>query len=138
MIGLRYFGSRAQYFVIERSIGLRRFAMIEFLQGYNLQPTPVTIPRLPDNEAADISNAPPNEVYPDKIHSTGSQVEADFALKSQQTHENHQYPEWHNNPNPNAKATREEEEPGYEVPEVFREHRHTYSARPTDVSAYRK
>ena len=72
MIGLRYFGSRAQYFVIERSIGLRRFAMIEFLQGYNLQPTPVSIPRLPDNEAADISNAPPNEVYPDKIHSTGS------------------------------------------------------------------
>ena len=29
-------------------------------------------------------------------------------------------------------------EPGYAVPEVFREHRATYSSKPTDVNAYRK
>ena len=31
-----------------------------------------------------------------------------------------------------------EKEDGHEVPEVFRAHRHTYSARPEDANAYRK
>ena len=29
-------------------------------------------------------------------------------------------------------------EPGYEVPGVFRQHRHEYSAKPTEVNAYRR
>ena len=53
----------------------------------------------------------------DKIHSAGSQVEVDF-------------PEWHNNPNPNAKYDYVDDEPGFEVPEVFRQHRNTFSAKP--------
>ena len=34
MIGLRYFKSRAQYFVTERQIGWRKFGKIDFLVGY--------------------------------------------------------------------------------------------------------
>ena len=30
------------------------------------------------------------------------------------------------------------DEPGYEVPGVFRQHRHAYSAKPTEVGAYRR
>ena len=37
MIGLRYFQTKAQYFIFERSIGLRIFSKVQFLQGYNTQ-----------------------------------------------------------------------------------------------------
>ena len=87
------------------------------------------VPRLHNEGAAEQAAAaaePATEQYKAKIHSAGSQVEVDL-------------PEWHNNPNPNAKYERNEEmEPGYAVPEVFREHRATYSSKPTDVNAYRK
>ena len=45
-------------------------------------------------------------------------------------------PEWNNNPNP--KANYDVEDPGYEVPEVFREQRHKYNGKPADISAYRR
>merc|ERR1711918_311161 len=32
----------------------------------------------------------------------------------------------------------DQETEGYEVPSVFRQHRHSYSAKPTDVEAYRR
>ena len=45
MLALRYFKSRAQYFVTERQIGLRHLAKIEFLQGYAI---PEPLARIPD------------------------------------------------------------------------------------------
>ena len=46
-------------------------------------------------------------------------------------------PEWHNNPNPNAKYD-DIDDIGMDVPEVFREHRNKYSAVPQDIDAYRR
>merc|ERR1712210_92526 len=139
MFSLRYFGSRAQYFVTERMIGWRSFGNIEFMQGYFTAAS--SVPRIDTSTqetnsepAQETNNAPAQEKIKapcqaaDKLHSTGSQVEVDFS--------NTEIPEWHNNPNPNAKF--DELEPGHEVPEVFREHRHSYSAKPSDIGAYRR
>ena len=65
--------------------------------------------------------------WTDKINSVGSQVEVDFSM---------QVPEWHNNCEPNKKA--DVNDPGQDVPEVFRVHRHTYSTRPESKEGYRK
>ena len=125
MISLRSFTARQYYFIVERQIGWRVFSKIEFLQGYTLQ---APVPRIEfDREAA----VQANEIVDDKITSVGSQVEVDFAAAMKVD-----LPEWHNNPNPNANY--DIEDPGYDVPEVFREHRHKYSARPSDANAYRK
>ena len=64
----------------------------------------------------------------EKLNSTGSQVEVDFS--------NTEVPEWHNNPNPQARA--DINDPGQDVPEVFRQHRHQYSQKPAEVDGYRK
>ena len=40
MINLRYFTSKAQYFIYERSVGLRNFGKIEFLAPYFVNTTP--------------------------------------------------------------------------------------------------
>ena len=126
MIGLRYFKSHAQYFVMERSIGWRILGKIEFLQGYGM-PGEDSQPAARISESAGAaSQAPPQEVCTDKITSRGSQVESDFMI-----------PEWHNNPNPNAKYD-DIDDIGHDVPEVFREHRHNYSSKPEDINAYRK
>ena len=126
MIGLRYFTAKAQYSMFERSIGLRIFSKIQFLQGYfNTQAAAVqsATARIATGGAAE--QAATQDPWTEKISSKGSQVEADFMI-----------PEWHNNPNPNAKY--DIHDIGMDVPEVFREHRHTYSAKPTDINAYRK
>ena len=64
----------------------------------------------------------------DEFHSAGSL--ADGAMSSIDI------PEWHNNPNPHARA--DISDPGQDVPEVFREHRHKYSSKPATAEAYRK
>ena len=131
---MRYFRSKTKYFVQERAIGLRKLSNIDFYIGYDTSKVPRVAASPSQSRAASTAAAaePAHDQIEkdekDQLHSTGSQVEVDFS--------NTEVPEWHNNPNPQARA--DINDPGQDVPEVFRQHRHQYSQKPAEVDGYRK
>ena len=126
MISLRFFQPKArQYQLWQRSFGLRKLSKIQFHTGYVSAEEPkaeqITQKKHEEPEKqpqtqtshADIDNQPLSHT-----------VDPNFTGEWQGT--------------AGTKTWFIEKEEGYEVPEVFRQHRHSYSAKPETAEAYRK
>ena len=106
--------------IVERAQGQRKLARIAFYDCYLIKQNPFTKSALASQSEYDDAA---NELFLQKdhqrVHSQGSQVEGEWQKRIKG-------------------VDFDEDSEGYEVPTVFRDHRHTYSSKPEDIDAFRR
>ena len=118
MISLRFFQPKAsQYLIQQRQFGLKKLAGIELHRGFttkNIGDEGQSSQKLAQDDHADVA----------------------AKLPLSQTNDPNFTGEWQGTAG--TKSWFIEKEEGYDVPEVFRQHRHAYSSKPETAEAYRK